>query len=131
MPQQTYNLQQGESQVFVVEIIKDAVGVDLTAGVTNIYAEIYIVGKMETSIKFALSPNSGEKSLTINTTDNFKVDLPMERADTALLDIGALTCSVIVEKSDATLPSGKSHDEFSNIYLGTLSKGNLKDVQLT
>lgn len=129
MAQSKYTLQQGESVLADVEISKNGQNVDLS-GAANIYAEVSIQGTPETVIKYALSPSAGEKALTVDGVSNYIIKVPIEREDSKLLSIGALKIDVVVKTADASLPGGFSYDEFSDIAIGTLIKGNLKDVNL-
>lgn len=129
MAQVKFTIQQGESQQFIASITKDGVNVDLTSAI-NIYAEIQISGKDEVSIPYALQAESGRSALIVNPVADHEILLPMERDQSRTLDVGLIVCNVIVITSDLAFPDGQKVDEFSNIIIGNMTKGNLKDVEV-
>lgn len=130
MAQTLYIFRQGESKRIVVEL-KDRQGAEFSlATATQIKAQLYIQGKEDTKIQFALTPESTETALFINGDDNFKIDLPVDRDNSKLLDSGILKVDVIVKLPDTDMIDGDGIVEFAPINVGSLEKGYMKDASI-
>lgn len=122
--QPQYNIAQGEDEEILVPIILDNQPVDL--GTCNNILAIIRTGNNPQKIQFALNGSSGINTLEIDATQNNLLKLPLKREDTKTLLPGALICDLILERNDLAFPAGK-HKELTNIRLGMLREGKLKD----
>lgn len=126
MAQEQYSIRQGESKRIVVEV-KDKLGANFPlTGATQIKAKVYIQGQ-EGKLIYALNPGQGENACFINVTDNYKLDIPMDREETKLLNTGILLVDVLVKKADATMIDGDGVTEFAPFVVGAIEKGYMKD----
>lgn len=130
MAQTLYIFRQGESKRVLVEL-KDRTGADFPVNTaTQIKAQLYIQGKPDVKVMFALAPESTDVALFINGTDNFIIELPIDREQSKLLDSGSLCVDVVVKKPNTDMIDGDGVTEFAPITLGTLEKGYGKDITI-
>lgn len=129
MAQDLYIFRQGESKRLVIEL-KDRLGANfpLTTA-TQIKAQVYIQGK-DTKVTFALTPAGTEIALFVNADDNWKIDIPLDRDQSKLLDAGILLVDVVVKVPDAGMIDGDGVVEFAPINAGSLEKGYFKDATI-
>ncbi|GAB4493383.1 MAG: hypothetical protein OHK0045_22780 [Raineya sp.] len=124
--QPQYNLVQGEDLLADLLVITNNNAPNL-----NDCLDIYVSvrsGNHASVIEFALNPtDSISNQLEIDSEQSNVLKLPLKRSDTKALQPGTLFCDLILKFDDADFPEGR-HDEISNIKIGTIREGKLKDV---
>jgi len=117
----TYTIKQGESKAVEIPIFKDNSAVDLSA-MTDIKVVLY--SKNVPGPKFSLNAQVGYGILTVKAApDTHIIVLELTRAQTQIMDVGALYASVVTKENDITLPNGLVK-EYIQLPVGSITYGN-------
>ncbi len=121
-----FSFKQGEDKKVIVEIIKNGANVDVSAA-PKIQAKLY-VGTTEQK-RYSLTPEADYGTLEVDGTDNWKVNIFLERADTKLWPVGIISIAVVVEFTDVTFPEGTRSEEYQ-FKVGRVLEGKGTDLTL-
>lgn len=117
----TYNIKQGESVALEIPIFMDNSAVDLSLA-TDIKVVLYT--KNVPGPKFSLNAQVGYGVLTVKAApDSHIIVCELTRAQTQLMEVGALYASVVTKENDIELTDGLVK-QYINLPLGTILYGN-------
>ena len=124
-----YTIKQGESVALEIPIYEDNSAVDLSLA-TDIKVVLYT--KNVAGPKFSLNAQVGYGVVTVKVApDTHILVCELTRAQTQIMDIGALYASVVTKENSIDLTDGLVK-EYINIPLGTIIYGNfVKDEILS
>ena len=125
-----YQIKQGEDLVLQIPVLDNsnreitltsATKIRVALTVRNLEVKKYLDSSLESAI-------SGYGDISINTTNNYMIDLNLIREDSKSFPLGELSATVLLEFADATLTDKR----YEYTYLiGTISKGILKSEDLS
>jgi len=117
----TYSIKQGESIALEIPLFKDNSAVDLSL-MTDIKVVLY--SKQVPGPKFSLNAQVGYGVLTVKAApDSHIIVLELTRAQTQIIEVGALYASVVTKENDITLADGLVK-EYIQLPVGQITYGN-------
>lgn len=121
-----YSFKQGEDKKILLVVSKDGTHLDISAA-TKIMAKMLINDVFAKN--YSLTPEADYGTLEVDGTNNFQVNLFVERSDSKIFPVGVISIALDIEFIDTTFPAGTRTEEYS-FRVGRVLVGQGMDLDL-
>ena len=122
-----FSIKQGEDKKVMLTVTQGGSNIDVSTA-PKIMAKLLIGGVFAKN--YSLTPEADYGTLEVDGTNNYQVNLFIERADSKLFPVGIMTVALVVEFTDTSFPVTGTRTQEWAYTIGRVSVGQGIDLDL-